>query len=61
MNYSFFPVCFQNIAFDSLTKEVNKLSLYKKTKAREILDTLYQIAYKSSDSSLLIAHCLYEE
>jgi len=51
----------QNLAFDSLANEINKLSLYKKTEALEMLNNLYQMAYNSPDSSLLIAHCLYEE
>ena len=51
----------QNHAFDSLANEINRLSMYKKTKSLELLDTLYKMAYNSPDSSLLIAHCLYEE
>jgi tetratricopeptide (TPR) repeat protein len=51
----------QNIAFDSLANEVNRLAIYKKTKSLELLDSLYKMAHNSPDSSLLIAHCLYEE
>ena len=50
-----------NHAFDSLANEINRLSIYKKTKSFELLDSLYKMAYKSPDNSLLIAHCLYEE
>ena len=51
----------QNPTFDSLANEINILSVYQKTKAFRLLDSLYQMAYNSRDSSLLIACCLYEE
>jgi len=51
----------QNERFDSLANEVYRLSRYKKTKSIEMLDSLYNMAYISPDSSLLIARCLYEE
>jgi len=47
--------------FDSLENEVNRLSHYMKTKAFELLDSMYLLAYNSPDSSLLIARCIYEE
>jgi tetratricopeptide (TPR) repeat protein len=37
------------------------MSILNKTKSFEILDELYQIAYNSSDSSLLITRCLWGE
>ena len=51
----------QNYVFDSLANEINKLSLYKETKSRELLDSLYYIALNSPDSSFLIARCIFEE
>ena len=51
----------QNERFDSLANEVNRVSRYKKTKALEMLDSLYQMAFSSNDNSVLIAICLYEE
>ena len=51
----------QNPAFDSLANEINRISMYKKTKSLELLDSLYKMAYNSPDSSLLIACCLYED
>jgi len=51
----------QNPTFDSLANEINRISIYKKTKSLEMLDSLYQMAYSESDRSLLIARCLYEE
>jgi tetratricopeptide (TPR) repeat protein len=51
----------QNTKFDSIADELNRVSLYKKAKSLELLDSLYQMAYSSPDSSLLIARCLYEE
>jgi len=47
--------------FDSLANEINRISLYKQSKALEMIDNLYKVAYNSPDSSLLIAHCIYEE
>jgi DNA-binding NarL/FixJ family response regulator len=57
----FSSVYSQNQPFDSLANEINRISNYKKTKALELLDNLYQIAGQSKDSSLLIARCLCEE
>ena len=51
----------QNATFDSLLNEINKIAIYNKTKSFEMLDNLYQMAYQDSDSSLLIAHCIYTE
>jgi len=51
----------QNQNFDSLANEVNRISIYKKTEALELLQNLYQMAHQSNDSSLLIARCLCEE
>ena len=51
----------QNPSFDSLANEINKISYYKKTKTLELLDSLYQIATNSQDSSLLIARYIYEK
>ena len=51
----------QNPTFDSLAFEITKISHYQKTKALLMLDTLYQMANRDSDSSLLIAYCIYEE
>lgn len=51
----------QNHVFDSLTNEINRLTPLQSTKALELLQELYQMAYNDPDSSLLIAHCLYEE
>ena len=51
----------QNTKFDSVANELNRISLYKKAQSLELLDSLYQMAYSSSDSSLLIARCIYEE
>ena len=51
----------QNPAFDSLADEINRISLYKKTKSFELLDSLYKMAYNDPDSSLLFARCLYKE
>jgi hypothetical protein len=55
------PLYAQNKKFDALANELNRISLYKKTKSLELLDRLYQMAYNSSDSSSLIDRCLYEE
>lgn len=55
------PAYSQNTTFDSLANEINRISVYKKTKSLEILDTMYLIAYNNPDSSVMIAHCLYEE
>ena len=51
----------QNPAFDSLANKLGRISRYKKTESLEMLENLYQMAYNSPDSSLLIARCLYEE
>ena len=51
----------QNPTFDSLANEISRISYYQKVKSFELLDTLYQIAYLSPDSSLFIARCIYEE
>jgi len=51
----------QHATFDSLSNEISRLAIANKTKSRELLGTLYQMAYQHSDSSLLIAYCLYEE
>ena len=51
----------QNLVFDSLANEVNRLSRYKKTQSLEILDKMYQMTLNDPDSSLHIARCLYEE
>ena len=51
----------QNHTFDSLANEINRLSMYNKTKSLELLDSLYKMAYNSSDSSLFLSRCLYEE
>jgi tetratricopeptide (TPR) repeat protein len=48
-------------AFDSLANEINRISLFQKTQSLEMLEHLYQMAYNSKDSSLLITYCLYEE
>ena len=50
----------QNSTFDLLVNEINKISVFKKTKAFEILDSLYLMAYKNQDSSFLF-RCIYEE
>ena len=47
--------------FDSLANKINKIAIFNKTKAKELLNDLYNIAYQDPDSSLCIAHCLYEE
>ena len=57
----FLSVDAQNTKFDSIADELNRISLYKKAKSLELLDSLYRMAYSSPDSSLLIARCLYEE
>ena len=51
----------QNPSFNSLANEVNRMAIFHKTKSLKMLDDLYRMAYRDSDSSLLIAHCLYEE
>jgi len=51
----------QHATFDSLANEVSRTAIANKTKSLEMLRTLYQMAYQDPDSSLLIAHCLYEE
>ncbi|MDR2970833.1 MAG: hypothetical protein LBU83_02720, partial [Bacteroidales bacterium] len=51
-------VCAQNTKFDTLANEINRISLYKKTKSLEMLQRLYKMAYNSPDSSLLIDRCL---
>ena len=57
-----FPSAYsQNTKFDATANELNRISLYKKAKSLELLDSLYQMAYSSPDSSLRIARCLYEE
>ena len=59
--YSIISSSAQNPTFDSLANEINRISLFKKAKSHEMLDTLYQMAYNSTDSSELIARCIYEE
>ena len=59
--FSFISAQDTNTKFDSLANEVNRFSFYKKAKALEMLDSLYQMAYNCPDSSLCIARCLYEE
>ena len=51
----------QNLKFDSLANEVNRMSFYKKEKSLELLDNLYKIAQNDADSVLLVARCIYEE
>ena len=51
----------QNTTFDSLANEVNRVSIFNKTKSLKLLNELYQAARHSPDSALLTAHCLYEE
>ena len=51
----------QSSAFDSLAHEITQTSIFHKTKSLEMLDQLYQMAYQSPDSALLIDYCLYEE
>ena len=50
----------QNPTFDSLANEINKISGYKKTKAHEMIDSLYQMSYNNPERSLLV-RCFYEE
>ena len=60
--FTSFPlITAQNPTFDSLANEINRLSLYKKTKAIDMLDSLYKIANNSPDSFMFISRCLYEE
>ncbi|MDR2928732.1 MAG: LuxR C-terminal-related transcriptional regulator [Cytophagaceae bacterium] len=51
----------QNADFDSLANELNRIAIVRQTEALALLDTLYQMAYSSSDSSLLVSRCIYEE
>ena len=51
----------QSFAFDSLAHEVTQTSIFHKTKSLKMLEELYQMAYHSPDSAMLIAYCLYEE
>ena len=51
----------QTDSFDSLSNELNRKSIYKKTESLEMLNKLYQMAYNHSDSSVRMARCLYEE
>jgi len=61
LSYSTLTIYAQNPTFDSLANEINRISFYKKTKTLELLDSLYQIATNSQDSSLLIARYIYEK
>ena len=66
ITFFLFLLTIQNIgaqtpAFDSLAREVTKTSIFHKTKSLEMLRQLYQMAYQSPDSALLISYCLYEE
>ena len=51
----------QSFTFDSLANEINKTTIFNKTKSLEMLGKLYQMARQEQDSSLCIARCLYEE
>jgi len=51
----------QNPAFDSLADEINRMSIYKKTRSLELLDSLYAMANNHPDSSLMLARCFFEE
>jgi DNA-binding NarL/FixJ family response regulator len=59
--FTLFTPFAKNKSFDSLADEVNRISIYKKTEALRLLDSLYQMAYQGKDSTLLIARCLCEE
>jgi DNA-binding NarL/FixJ family response regulator len=59
--FTLFTTFAQNKNFDSLADEVNRISIYKKTEALRLLDSLYQMAHHGKDSTLLIARCLSEE
>ena len=66
ITFLFFLLIIQNTdaqshVFDSLAHEVTQTSVFHKTKTLEMLGQLYQMAYQSPDSALLIAYCLYEE
>ena len=47
--------------FDSLANEINKTAIFNRTKSLEMLEKLYLMARQSPDSTLLLAHCYYED
>lgn len=51
----------QNHPFDSIARVVDEICFSQNTKAAALVDTLYEIASKSPDSSKLLIQCLYRE
>lgn len=51
----------QNRRFNSMTKQVDEISNYQNAQAKELIDSMYEIARQSPDSLRLIVHCLCKE
>ena len=58
---TFLQIYAQNQEFDSLAHKIDRAAIVQKAKSLEMLEQLYHIARQRSDSSWLIARCLYEE